>query len=110
MNDQVKKALENLMDTVRTSEEYICYRNAKETLKSQPEKMSRLSEFRKLRYQACREEDGGFEKAESLLHLQKEIEKDRECREYLFWENIFCMEIRKISEAVLELADVDVPL
>lgn len=109
MNRQIKEALETLTAAVRSGEEYKNYRSLRESIDNQPEKKNRLDSFRRMQYEACMEEDGGFEKAEELFLIKQELEKDPECRDFLFWENVFCSEIQKISETVLMLADVDVP-
>lgn len=110
MNEQAKKALDDLVYAIKSGEEYENYQRLRKTLENQAEKTKRLNDFRKARYEACLEADGGFEKMENLFRMKQEIEKDRECRDYLFWENAFCQEIRKINEVILELADMDIPV
>lgn len=109
MNEQVKKALDELSDAIQSAEAYKNYQRLQHIMESQPEKYERLNVFRKAQYEASLLEDGGFEKSEELLSLQQELEKDRECREYLYWETVVCREIRKINDKILELVQVDIP-
>lgn len=110
MNEQVKKALEDLIFAIKSGEEYENYVSLRKALKKQPEKVEKLNAFRKERFLACLEADGGFGKMEELLIQKQEIEKDRECKEFLAWENEFCQEIRKITEEILSLVDLSIPV
>ncbi len=108
MRKQVKDALDNLLLAVQSGESYTNYEKIRQSLVKYPDKVDKINQFREKRYFVCKEANCGFEKLEELLALEEALKKDRDCRDFLYWENEFCHEMRMISETILDMAEFDI--
>lgn len=102
--DEIKKCIDELLAAVRSSEEYLTYKEQEEVLGRDPELMARVDQFRssnfKLQNEANRDEL--FSVVEQLARESKELRKIPEVNAYLDAELALCKMMQRICRSLTE--------
>ena len=101
----------NLAKAIKESKEYLEYKEAKESLKDNPEMKNKIEEFEKIRYDvqvmAFQGEKQDVEKQKKLQEMYEILMKEPKIKEYFDIEvrfNIMLADVNKIiSESVKDL-------
>lgn len=105
---QVQEAIEALISAIKTSDEYLEYQRAKQTILKYPPLKEKADEFLRRNYEMQRKSSNLFEHGD---HLQKEYTAAASnpiIRDYLDSENALCRILRRVDYSLLEELDFGV--
>ncbi len=106
---RIEQAFEVFLETLRESEEYVRYQNAKKALHEHPELEYTVHEFRKKNYQIQNSGNVNlFDEVDRLERENTEIRRNPVVEEYLAAEIAFCRLIQTINWRLIEGLDFEV--
>ncbi len=109
--DKIWKGVDMVLEALQESEEYEIYQRAKAALRTEPEKVRMINEFREAKYHMQNSDySGPGDALESLFARQQILHEDLLCREYLVSEAALCNMIRKVTEQIMGIIDLEIPL
>lgn len=98
-----------IRDTLKSSEEYILCERMRKELANYPEKIRKINEFREAKFRMQNGmSDGMHNTMEELFERQQELRKDELCRLYLESEAKLCNIIRKATEQIMDVVDLEI--
>lgn len=106
--DQLQESLENLIQAVKNSPEYLEYQRMRELLHQEPEKEKAVNEFRKRNYEL--HTFNGLDLYVEMDHLDKEYAHLREqpnVNEFLAAELSVCRMVQRINYRLMEEIDFE---
>ena len=107
---QMKQALDNLMEAIRTSDEFVRYQMIREKVHGYPALEREITAFRKKNYelQNSRGEVDLYEETDRLEKDYKEFRKNPLVAEYLSAENELCRIVQQINWTLIRELDFEV--
>ena len=100
-----------ICDTLRESDEYTLYEEAREALTHEPEKIEKINAFREAKYKHQNGmEDGMHNTMEELFERQRELRSDSLCSQFLESEAKLCNMVRKVVEEIMEVVEIEIPV
>lgn len=109
MKNESQLLMEQLVDTIKRSQEYIQYQDLLNDLKKQPDIYRRIGEFRR-RNIALQMSDNG-NNIEANNNLQKEfadLQTNGLANEFMAAEHQYCQMIRQLQNYFLEQLDLEI--
>ncbi len=109
--DKIWKGVDMVLEALQESEEYQVYQQTKTALGTEPEKIRMINEFREAKYHMQNSDySGPGDALDSLFAKQQVLYEDLLCRKYLVSEAALCNEIRKVTEKIMGIIDLEIPL
>ncbi len=111
LEEKIWKGVDLVLEAFKESPEYATYQKARTALKTQPEKIAKINDFREAKYRLQNGDiNGPGVELEALFAKQQVLYEDIECREYLVTEAKLCNMVRKVAERVMEIMDLEIPV
>lgn len=110
--EQVEKALENLIDSIKKSDEYVRYRAIQDKVLDVPELQQEINVFRNKTY-LMQNSNGTLDIYEETDRMEKEYREWRKnplVSEYLAAECAFCRMLQQINWKLIEALDFEAGL
>lgn len=104
-----EQALDDLIVSIRTTQEYQDYQTAKGEIKKRPDLKNRLDEFRRKNFevQNSDEKDGLFEKMEALEQEYGEFWSNPFVEDFLDSELAFCRMVQEIYRKITDALEFE---
>ncbi len=100
--------LEELIKSIKSSQEYNQYMNLLDDLKKHPDLYNRIAEFRKRSMQLQMTDNVDFlEENNKLQNEFSDLQANGLANEFLTIEHQYCMMIKEIQEKLLDSVDID---
>ena len=105
---EIKTAIERFLEEFRSSKEFQEYPLRKERVKEIPGLAEKINHFRKNRFEIQKYSgDDLFERIDIFEKEYRHFEEDPIVRDYLAAELEICRRIQELSDAVIEIVDID---
>ena len=107
MNEEVEKALENLINTIKTDEVYREYHKELDLLRQSPELKRQVDDFRKRNYDMQMSENLDFAKLSAFQEEFKTFRENPLVDSFLAAELDFCRMMQNINFRLVEEVDFE---
>ena len=110
LKEEGKQAMQELVDAIKFSEEYIRYQDIKNRVHNQPQLEQQIHAFRHNNY-LLQNSDGNVELYDATDKMEQEYREFRKnplVAEYLAAENAFCRVVQKVNWTLIEELDFEV--
>ncbi len=107
MNEEVRTALENLIQTIKNDEVYREYRKQLDLLRQSPELKRQVDDFRKRNYAMQMDEDLDFAKLSAFQEEFKTFRENPLVDSFLAAELDFCRMMQSVNFRLVESVDFD---
>lgn len=106
---EIDKALDSLVQAIRTSEEYADYQQMKIRLHEQPDLERRVNEFRKKNFDMQNDSNIDlYEEVDNFEGANRELRSNQLVVEYLSAELAFCRVVQNINWKIIEGLDFEI--
>ena len=105
MNEEVRTALENLIQTIKNDEVYREYRKQLDLLRQSPELKRQVDDFRKRNYAMQMDEDLDFAKLSAFQEEFKAFRENPLVDSFLSAELDFCRMMQSVNFRLVESVD-----
>ena len=108
MNTGIRRSVDELLRSLRSSSEYRAFEIARRRLDADPGKRKRAVEFRRKNFLLQNSEDGAHAEAQEKMFLEREeLHRDPEIGAYLDAELAVCRLLRQINIRLMDSVDLD---
>ncbi|SDB19553.1 YlbF family regulator [Eubacterium oxidoreducens] len=107
---QLDKQIDNLTESIKSSDIYIRYIKAKDEMKKSPDKCSIANEFRMEMFRMHNSDDSDLKQQQDLFYRKMEMLNDPVITEFLEAELVLCRLMQKINYEIVSCLDFDLQL
>jgi cell fate (sporulation/competence/biofilm development) regulator YlbF (YheA/YmcA/DUF963 family) len=107
--DNVQEKLQELVNAMKSTEDYVRYRALEEKLKKDPELKSRIDQYRQRAFDMQQSDRDLFNETDYVMHEFDTLLSQQNVNDYLDAELSVCRMIQRVVDAINREVDLELP-